>query len=57
MFDGAVQQALARPEMRERLAGAGGEVLPGSVEAATRLLKDERKRYEALITEAQIKPE
>ena len=52
-----VQKALASAEMRERLAGAGGEVLPGPVEAANRLLADERRRYEGLIRDAGIKPD
>jgi tripartite-type tricarboxylate transporter receptor subunit TctC len=52
-----VQRALALPEVRERLASAGGEVLPGPVERFAALLTSERARYDKLIREAQIKPD
>ena len=52
-----VQRALALPEVRERLASAGGEVLPGPVERFAALLASERARYDKLIREAQIKPD
>lgn len=53
----AVQRALAAPEVRERLASAGGEVLPGSTAMFAEMLHREQQRYERLIREAQIKPE
>ena len=52
-----VQKALAAPEVRERLAGAGGEVLPGPVERFASLLASERTRYDKLIREARIQPD
>jgi tripartite-type tricarboxylate transporter receptor subunit TctC len=52
-----VQKALASPEVRDRLAGAGGEVLPGPVERLTTLLASERTRYDKLIREARIQPD
>lgn len=52
-----VQKALATPELRDRLAGAGGEVLPGPPEAFAKLLASEKARYEKLIRDAQIKPD
>jgi len=52
-----VQKALAAPEVRDRLANAGGEVLPGPVERFASLLTSERARYDKLIREAQIKPD
>lgn len=52
-----VQKALAAPEVRERLAGAGGEVLPGPVERFAGLLASERARYDKLIREARIAPD
>jgi tripartite-type tricarboxylate transporter receptor subunit TctC len=52
-----VQQALASPELRDRLAGAGGEVLPGPSERFAALLASEKARYEKLIREARIKPD
>ena len=54
---GEVQKALASPEVRERLAGAGGEVLPGAAERFTALLASERARYDKLIREARIQPD
>jgi tripartite-type tricarboxylate transporter receptor subunit TctC len=52
-----VQRALATPDMRERLASAGGEVAPGSSAMVADLLRREQQRYEKLIRDAQIKPE
>ena len=52
-----IQKALALPEVRDRLANAGGEVLPGPVERLTSLLASERVRYEKLIREARIQPD
>ncbi len=52
-----VQKALAAPEVRERLANAGGEVLPGPVEQFASLLASERARYEKLIRDARIQPD
>ncbi len=52
-----VQKALAAPEVRERLASAGGEVLPGPVERFASLLASERSRYDRLIREARIQPD
>jgi tripartite-type tricarboxylate transporter receptor subunit TctC len=52
-----VQRALATPEVRDRLASAGGEVLPGPVELFTTLLASERSRYDRLIREARIQPD
>ena len=52
-----IQKALALPEVRERLASAGGEVLPGPVERFAGLLASERTRYDRLIREARIQPD
>ena len=52
-----IQKALASPEVRERLTGAGGEVLPGPVDRFAALLASERSRYEKLIREARIQPD
>jgi tripartite-type tricarboxylate transporter receptor subunit TctC len=52
-----VQKALATPEVRERLQGAGGEVLPGSTERFATLIASERQRYERLIRDARIQPD
>jgi tripartite-type tricarboxylate transporter receptor subunit TctC len=52
-----IQKALAQPEVRDRLSGAGGEVLPGPVERLTGLIASEKSRYEKLIREARIQPD
>jgi tripartite-type tricarboxylate transporter receptor subunit TctC len=52
-----VQMALARAEVRDRLSGAGGEVLPGPTVSLTSLLNSERARYDRLIREARITPD
>lgn len=52
-----VQKALAVPAVRERLAGAGGEVVPGSSAQFAKLLDSEKQRYEKLIRAAAIKPD
>lgn len=52
-----VQRALQAAEVRDRLASAGGEVLPGSTEQFAALIRSERLRYEKLVREANIKPD
>jgi tripartite-type tricarboxylate transporter receptor subunit TctC len=52
-----VQKALAAPELRDRLSGSGGEVLPGPQERLGALLASEKSRYEKLIREARIQPD
>ncbi len=52
-----IQKALALPEVKDRLAAAGGEVLPGPVERLSTLLASEKNRYEKLIREARIQPD
>ena len=52
-----VQKALQSKEVRDRLANAGGEVLPGSSEQFASLIRSERQRYAKLVREANIKPD
>jgi tripartite-type tricarboxylate transporter receptor subunit TctC len=52
-----VQRALRTTEVRERLAGAGGEVMPATTEQFAAMVSAERGRYEKLIREAGIKPD
>lgn len=54
---GAIQKALAVPEVRDRLVNAGGEVLHGPTERLTTLIASERARYGKLIRDASIKPD
>jgi tripartite-type tricarboxylate transporter receptor subunit TctC len=51
------EKALQHPDVRARLANAGGEVLPGSTEQFAALIRSERARYEKLVREANIKPD
>lgn len=51
-----VQNALASPEIKERMQTVGGEVLPAPVEKFGELIHSERVRYEKLIREAGLKP-
>ena len=52
-----IQKILALPEVKDRLAAAGGEVLPGPVERFSKLLLDEKNRYGKLIRDARIQPD
>ena len=52
-----VQRALKTAEVRERLSGAGGEVMPATTEQFAAMVSAERARYEKLIREAGIKPD
>jgi tripartite-type tricarboxylate transporter receptor subunit TctC len=52
-----IQKALQTAEVRERLASAGGEVLPGSIAQFAALIDAERLRYQKLIRDAGIKPD
>jgi len=52
-----VQKALQTPEVRERMAAVGGEVVPGSAEQFGALIHSERIRYEKVVREAGIKPD
>jgi tripartite-type tricarboxylate transporter receptor subunit TctC len=52
-----VQKTLQTKEVRERMTGVGGEVVPGSAEMFANLIHAERVRYEKLVREANIKPD
>jgi tripartite-type tricarboxylate transporter receptor subunit TctC len=52
-----VQKALQTKEVRERMNAVGGEVVPGSAEMFTHLIRSERVRYDKLVREANIKPD
>jgi len=52
-----VQKALQTKEMRERMNAVGGEVVPGSSEMFTNLIRSERARYSKLVREANIQPD
>lgn len=52
-----VQKALQTMEVRERMAGVGGEVIPASAEQFGTLIRSERQRYEKLVREANIQPD
>ena len=52
-----VQKALQTKEVRERMNGVGGEVVPGSAEMFSNLIHSERLRYDKLVREANIQPD
>ena len=52
-----VQKALQSPEVRARMTGVGGEVIPGTTEQFAALIHSEHVRYAKLIREANIKPD
>jgi tripartite-type tricarboxylate transporter receptor subunit TctC len=52
-----VERAIAAPDVRERIAHAGGDVEPGSTAMFADMLHHEQQRYEKLIRDAHIKPD
>ncbi|OYU29927.1 MAG: hypothetical protein CFE39_16185 [Comamonadaceae bacterium PBBC2] len=52
-----VQKALQTKEVRERMNAVGGEVVPGTAEMFSNLIRSERVRYDKLVREANIKPD
>jgi tripartite-type tricarboxylate transporter receptor subunit TctC len=52
-----VQKALQTKEVRERMNAVGGEVVQGSAEMFTNLIRSERARYSKLVREANIQPD
>lgn len=52
-----VQKALQTKEVRERMSAVGGEVVPGSADMFTQLIRSERVRYDKLVRDANIKPD
>lgn len=53
----AVQKALKTSEVQNRMTAVGGEVSPGTQQAAADLIHSERLRYDKLVREAHIKPD
>ena len=52
-----VQKALATPEVKQRMSGVGGEVIPGSREMFAQLIHTDVVRYANIVKEAHIKPD
>ncbi len=52
-----VQKALKTPDVQGRMTAVGGEVSPGTQQAAAALLHSERLRYDKLVRDANIKPD
>jgi tripartite-type tricarboxylate transporter receptor subunit TctC len=52
-----VQKALQTKDVRERMTAVGGEVVPGSAEMFSQLIRSERQRYAKLVREANIQPD
>lgn len=52
-----VQKALQTADVKARMSGVGGEVIPGSTQAFAQLIHDDRVRYEKIVKDAHIKPD
>ncbi|MDB5811500.1 MAG: hypothetical protein JWN94_3622 [Betaproteobacteria bacterium] len=52
-----INRALASPDLRERLIGAGMDPWPGTPDDLGKLVKSETARYAAIIKRAGLKPE
>jgi tripartite-type tricarboxylate transporter receptor subunit TctC len=57
ILSAATLRAAASPEVKERLAAAGGEVTPTDAAGFAKHLHAERERYTKLITAAKIEPD
>lgn len=53
----AIDKAMATRDVRERIQGAGGQVLAGPPERLSQLIASEQARYAQVIREANIKPD
>jgi tripartite-type tricarboxylate transporter receptor subunit TctC len=53
----AIEKAIVTPDVRDKLASAGGEIIPGPPEQLTTLIASEQARYAKVIREAGIKPD
>ena len=52
-----VQKALQSPDVKQRMTGVGGEVIPGTAQAFAQLIHNDRVRYEKIVKDAHIKPD
>jgi tripartite-type tricarboxylate transporter receptor subunit TctC len=52
-----VQKALQTADVKARMTGVGGEVLPGTAQSFAQLIHNDRIRYEKIVREAHIKPD
>ena len=52
-----VQKALQTKEVKDRMTAVGGEVVLGSADMFTHLIRSERARYDKLVREANIQPD
>jgi tripartite-type tricarboxylate transporter receptor subunit TctC len=52
-----VQKALATQDVKQRMSGVGGEVIPGTEQAFAQLIHNDRVRYDKIVKEAHIKPD
>jgi len=52
-----VQKALQTKDVRDRMNAVGGEVVPGSADMFSQMLRAERLRYAKLVREANIQPD
>jgi tripartite-type tricarboxylate transporter receptor subunit TctC len=50
-----VQSALQTQDVKTRMTGVGGEVIPGTAQEFAKLIHDERVRYDKIVRDAHIK--
>jgi tripartite-type tricarboxylate transporter receptor subunit TctC len=56
-LNGAINEALALPDIRQKMADAGAEIIPMSVAQFTAFMQAESDKYARIIRETGIKPE
>jgi tripartite-type tricarboxylate transporter receptor subunit TctC len=52
-----VQKALGTADVKQRMTGVGGEVLPGSEQSFAQLIHSDLVRYDKIVKDAHIKPD
>ena len=52
-----VQKALQSADVKQRMTGVGGDVIPGSEQVFAKLIHDDRVRYDKIVKDAHIKPD
>jgi tripartite-type tricarboxylate transporter receptor subunit TctC len=52
-----VQKALQTQDVKTRMTGVGGEVIPGPAQAFAQLIHNDRARYDKIVKDAHIKPD
>jgi tripartite-type tricarboxylate transporter receptor subunit TctC len=56
-LNGAINEALALPDIKQKMAEAGADIIPMSVDAFTAFMQAETDKYRRIIQATGIKPE